>query len=294
MWVASSSSVRKVRPGHAAAAPLDPPGAALLAGEPHVHLGGGFGEREVVGPHARPGPRTEQGARERVERATQVGHRQPLVYRQTLHLVEDRGVGGVELVGTEGPARACHVDRRLAVEHRADLHRGGVRAQHLAAALGRDVEGVLQRARRMIGQEVQRVEVVVLRLDLGPLGDLPAHRHEHVRDLLGDDRDGMLGSHRGASGRDRQVERLGHEDGGVALGLQFGQAPVICLLHAPAGHVDRLAGRRLLLLAQRAQAPPRQGDRTAVAQMRRLGGGQRVEVGGSRERGLGVGGVAGQ
>ena len=73
----------------------------------------------------------------------------------------------------------------LALEHGADLHRGGVGAHH-AGRLGRvDEEGVLHLPRRVVGVEVQRVEVEPLGLELGPLGDLPAHADEDVGDPLG-------------------------------------------------------------------------------------------------------------
>ena len=45
-----------------------------------------------------------------------------------------------------------------------------------------DEERVLHLPRRVVGAEVQGVEVEPLRLDLGPLGDLPAHRDEDVGD----------------------------------------------------------------------------------------------------------------
>ena len=279
---------------HAAAAPLHPAGAALLAREPHVDLGGGLGEREVVGPHARVGLRAEERPRERVQRAAQVGHGQSLVDGQPLDLMEHRGVGGVELVGPEGTAGTGDVDGRLTVEHRADLHRRGVCPQDLATALGRHVEGVLQGARGMIREEVERVEVVVLGLDLRPLGDLPAHRHEHVGDLLGDDRDGMLRPDRAAVGRDSQVEGLGDQDRRVTLGLELLEPRLVRLLYAPAGDVDGLARRRLPLLGQRAEHPAAERDRATVSQVCRLGGGQCLEVCGGRERRLRLRGVARQ
>ena len=95
-------------------------------------------------------------------------------------LVEHRAVGGVQRVGAEAPARADHVHRQRAGQHGADLHRRGVRAQHHAGPRRMPVgpgheDGVLHLARRVVGREVQRVEVEPLGLDLGPLGDLVAH-----------------------------------------------------------------------------------------------------------------------
>ena len=54
-----------------------------------------------------------------------------------------------------------------------------------AAALRLDEQGVLLLARRVVAAEVERVEVEPLVLDLGALGDLPAHRDEDVGDPLG-------------------------------------------------------------------------------------------------------------
>ncbi len=79
---------------------------------------------------------------------------------------------------------AGDVDRHAPLEQGAGLHRRGVGAQH-EAALGRvDEEGVLHLARRVVGVEVQGVEVEPLGLDLGALGDLPAHADEQVGDPL--------------------------------------------------------------------------------------------------------------
>ena len=58
-----------------------------------------------------------------VEDALEVRHRQALVHGQALDLVEDGGVGGVELVGAEDLAGAGHVDRGLLIEHDAGLDR---------------------------------------------------------------------------------------------------------------------------------------------------------------------------
>src|SRR4029079_9228096 len=79
-------------------------GPALLVREPDVDLGGRLGEREEV--RAEPGAtlRAALRARERIERAAQVRHRQALVHRQPLYLMEDRGVSRIQLVGAEGAA----------------------------------------------------------------------------------------------------------------------------------------------------------------------------------------------
>ena len=70
--------------------------------------------------------------------------------------------------------------------HRADLHRRGVRAQHLALALfvGGEEEGVVHLAGRMALGEVERREIEVVGLDVRPLGHGEAHIGEDRRQLL--------------------------------------------------------------------------------------------------------------
>ena len=113
----------------------------------------------------------------------------------------------VEVVAAVDAARADDPHRRLVPLHVADLHRRGVRPQQrrgalvarraalrsrrpaLAAPIGADrehrprprlleVERVLHVARRVIGGQVQRFEVVVVVLGLGTVEDLVAGRGE--------------------------------------------------------------------------------------------------------------------
>ena len=93
------------------------------------------------------------------------------------------------------------VDRRRRGQHRADLHRRGVGAQHGRA--GRragvvDEQRVEVAARRVALAHVEGLEVVPVGLDLGALGDLEAEADEHVLEAL---------------------PRLGHEVGLAAGGL---------------------------------------------------------------------------
>ena len=212
----------------------------------------------------------------------------PLVHRQSLHLMEDRGVGGVEFVGAEGAADRDDVDRQFALQQRPDLHRRGVGAQHLPRPVGRDVEGVLLAARRMVGREVQRVEVELLGLDLGSFGQLPAHRDERVGDVLGQDGDRVAGADGLPGRRQRHVDALGDQHCGVALGAQHGEPLVVGLLRLGARDVDPLARVGAVGLGQRPQRLAGQRDRRAVAEVLGLGAGQRVEVAGQVE------GVAGR
>ena len=148
---------------------------------------------------------------------------------------------------------------------------------------GRDVEGVLLAARRMVGREVQRVEVELLGLDLGPLGQLPAHRDERVGDVLGQDRDRVPGADRLTGRRQRHVDALGDQHGGVALGPQRGEALVVGALRLGARDVDPLARVGAVGLGQRAQRLAGQRDRRAVAEVLGLGARESVQVGGQVE-----------
>ena len=111
---------------------------------------------------------------------------------QSLDLVEHRRVGQVEVVPAVDRADGHEPDRRIVPLHLPDLHRGGVGAEQRqrlrrvrrAAArrriVGRrrqrlgEVERVLHVPRRMLGRHVERFEVVVVVLDLGPLEHLIA------------------------------------------------------------------------------------------------------------------------
>ena len=163
-----------------------------------VHLGRRLGEREERRPEADPAVRTEQLAGEQRERALEIAHRDAAVDRQTLDLVEHRRVRDVGVPAVHA-ARADDPHRRLLPLHGPDLHRRGVRPQeHLAA----HVEGVLHVAGGVVLRDVEGLEVVVVELDLGPLGDREAHAREHVDDLVVHLREGMEGARDDAAGRE--------------------------------------------------------------------------------------------
>src|SRR5690606_19772626 len=159
-----------LRVHHPAAAQLEP---LLLAGArvrpPDRELGARLDEREVGGQQVRPRVLADDRARHLVDRAAQVGHRDALAHDERLELVELRLVGGVDgLVAEHLPGHDDLEGRRVRL-HVPDLHRAGVGAQQ--AAVGRP-ERVLRVARRVLGREVQRPEVVVVGLELGARHDL--------------------------------------------------------------------------------------------------------------------------
>src|SRR5665647_349681 len=81
-------------------------------------------------------------------------------------------------------ARPCGIpcrDRRCTAEARARASTGPEPGRCGSAGPARRPPG------RVVGAEVERVEVEPFGLDLGTLGDLPAHGHEDVADALGDE-----------------------------------------------------------------------------------------------------------
>ena len=154
-----------------------------------VDLDARLGEREEVRAQAHVALVAEDRAREREQRALEVGERDVLVDREALDLVELRRVRRVAVRPVDAPGDDDR-DRRRLLLHRADLHRRGVRAQYdlvrAAARLavrGEDVERVRARARGVRRVVVERVEVVEDGLDLGALLDREAEAAEDVLDL---------------------------------------------------------------------------------------------------------------
>src|SRR5205807_1916505 len=72
----------------------------------------------------------------------------------------------------------------------------------------REVERVLHVARGMVARDVQRLEVEVVGLDLGPLADREAEAGEDRDDLVVDAREGMERAAGRAPPRQREIEPL--------------------------------------------------------------------------------------
>ena len=188
-------------------------------------------------------------------------------------------MGGVEFVGAECAADRDDIDRELTLEQSAHLHRRRVGAQQLSGALRSDIEGVLFAARRVVGREVERIEVELLGLDFRPLGQFPPHRYEGVGDVLGQNRDRMPRAGRLAGRRQGHVDALGDQDGGIPLSAQRRQPFVVTALNIAAGAVHKTTGVRTIRLGQRGQRLARQRQRRAITKVLGLGTCQCVEVG---------------
>ena len=89
-----------------------------------------------------------------------------------------------------------------------------------------DVERVLHLARGVIDVEVQGVEVEPLVLDLRPLGNIPAHRHEEVGNLFHQGLEGVASSRRATRSRQRHVHGLLDQHASLMLSGENGLARI--------------------------------------------------------------------
>jgi hypothetical protein len=97
----------------------------------------------------------------------------------------------------------------------------------------------------------------------------------------------MPGTDRLAGRRQRDVDALGDQHGGVALGPQGGEALVVGALRVGARHVDPLACVRSVGLGEGTERLPCQRDRRAVAEVLGLNAGELLQIGGQVEGMLG-------
>ena len=108
-----------------------------------------------------------------------------------------------------------------------------------------DEEGVLHRARRVVRAEVERVEVEPLGLDLGALGDLPAHRDEDVLDALHEGGERVARARGTAVVGQRDVDGLLDQHARVALVLELDLAALERLADRPRACPTRLPASAL-------------------------------------------------
>ncbi len=138
-----------------------------------------------------------------------MGHRRALVDHQALDLEELGRVAGVDGLVAEAATGQQRADRRPLLVHDPDLARARVGAQQPGVDV--EVERVPQVPRRVVGRDVEHLEVGDVVLDLGALVDDEAELGEDLGDLAGrlDDRVQGAAADRPAGRRD--VRRLGGE-----------------------------------------------------------------------------------
>ena len=167
------------------------------------------------------------------------------------------GAGADGLVAVH-PPRADGPDRGLLVLHHTHLHAAGMGAQGESFGAFHE-EGVLHVPGGMLGGEVQRSEVVVVILDLGPLAHGIAKAFEHPHDPLPDQGDGVQASGLLGGHRARGVALLnggGTLSGGPRLHLlPTGLRGLLQLVHAPAQGLLVLGGHLLEGVEQRGDGP---------------------------------------
>ena len=174
----------------------------------HVHLGRRLGEWEEARTHAHLRVRAEEPLDEVLERGAEVSDVDAFVHQESLGLMEHRRAAHGDLVAAEDAAAGEHLHRRLESFHGSDLHVRGVRAQQQRRP-GVEEEGVLRVAGRVVGGEVEGLEVVPVRLHLGARIERVAHLGEDLLHLPTDDGDGMqMAEARHARG-ESNVDRFG-------------------------------------------------------------------------------------
>ncbi len=199
----------------------DPAPRAAAEKAAHVHLRRGLGERKEARAEADRRAGAEHLPGEELERALEVSHGDVPVHGEAFHLVEHRrvgdvGVAAVHLAGADDP------DRRRLRLHGADLDGRRVRAEQ--DVLGQ-VKRVLHVPGRVIPGDVERLEVVEVRLHFRPLGDGEAQAQKDLDDLVLDEGEWVQGSHRRAPAREREVHPLRFELVATLGRFELGQAP---------------------------------------------------------------------
>ena len=254
---------------HAAAQHFEPARGTvgLLPGD--IDFGGWLGEREVARAEAHLEIALKERAHEFGERALEVGEAGVFVHQQAFDLMEHRRVGLVAVAAID-LAGGDHPQRRLLVQHVAYLATGSMRAQQpcFAAAVGREIEGVVHRARRMVRREVQGFEVVPVVLDLGAVGEFVTEAAEDLGDALQRTADRMQAAACGVASRQGDVDGFAGETrvehGVVERDLACRQR----VADGVAGAVDRFAGRLALVRGQSAEGLELRGDAAALAEQR--------------------------
>ena len=97
-------------------------------GREEIHFEAGFGEGKEAGTKACLGLGAENGLHEVIERGFEIEKRNVFIDIEAFDLVEVGAVGGVGCVAAEATTGRDDSDRRLLLEHGADLHGRGMGA----------------------------------------------------------------------------------------------------------------------------------------------------------------------
>jgi len=130
----------------------------------------------------------------------------------------------------------------------------------------------------VIGGEIERIEVELLGLHLGPVGQFPPHRDEGVGDVFAQDRDRVPRAGRLPRRGQCHVDSLGDQHGRIPLSAQRRQSFVVAVLDIAAGTVHPPAGVSAVGLGHGRQRLPRQRQRRPITEVLSLGTRQRVEI----------------
>ena len=129
----------------------------------------------------------------------------------------------------------------------------------------------------MVGGRVERVEAMILVLNLRPVGDGETNLAERADNVVGDLRERMQFAERAAASGQREIGRLFRQRG---FELQFLAARGERGFEFLFGGVDELAGGGLFLFRERAELFHQRGEPAVRPDPRALGLFQRGEVGG--------------
>ncbi|CDN46047.1 hypothetical protein BN871_KF_00060 [Paenibacillus sp. P22] len=258
---------------HAAAENLEPArllahpaaaAAALRAG--HVDLGARLGEREEARAQSDAGLTAEHFLHELEQRSLEIAHADAFGDDKAFDLVELEAVRRIVVVAAVYFAGADDLERSFAAAglHRADLHRGCLRAHQ--DVLGH-VERVLHIARRMVFRQVERLEVVVVGFDFRSFRDGITEADENILDLLLHLHERMDRARRQPAARQRHVDRLRAQPR-IRLGAAVSGAFLFQHGLDRAAHIVReLSDDRTLLGAQRAHPAQNFRQRAFFAQI---------------------------
>src|SRR5580700_1522813 len=165
---------------HARAEELDPsriftkPATAAPADEAgRIDFDGRFGEREIARAQARFSGGPKEFAHEILDCALEFAEGDVRINRETFYLVEHVGVGRVWIITAVDLSRHDDAYGRLLLLHRVNLHGRGVRAQQmrLRSRWKIEIERIHHVARRVMFRDIQRLEIVIRRLDLPAFHD---------------------------------------------------------------------------------------------------------------------------